>query len=262
MKQRYGGILIHDGRDAHGRLEVVDDGFFRSLHFGSAPKQSSMDVHNPSRLALTYTRAMTAALLFTDEKPRTALIIGLGGGSLAKFLLSRFPECRVDAVELRQQVVELALKYFLLPEDPRLQIFVEDAGSFIRRAVPDNGGYDLVLVDAFGDNGISDSVTGMSFFHALRALLRPEGALAINLWSGDSISMEQTIGNIGEAFDGSAFRLPVESKDNVIVISPNTPVDRRRRRGLKERAGVLERMLDTEYPAFLKTLRRHNRWKL
>lgn len=262
MKQRYGGTLIHAGRDGHGLLEVVDDGFFRSLHFGTEPKQSSMDVHNPARLALTYTRAMTAALLFREGEPQRALIIGLGGGSLAKFLLSHFPACRIDAVELRERVVEVAREFFLLPEDPRLQVFVEDAGRFVRRSIPEENGYDLILVDAYGRDGMSASVAELNFFQDLRALLRADGVLAINLWSGDSISMEDTLGNIAEAFDDRVFRLPVESKDNVIAIAPNVPADRQQRRGMKDRATVLERRLDVEFPAFLKSLRRNNRWKL
>ena len=90
---RYGGIVIHQSRDEHGTIEVVEDGAYRSLHFGSEPKQSSMELHNPIRLALTYTRAMTAALLFNDA-PRSVLLIGLGGGSLAKFLLHHALEMR------------------------------------------------------------------------------------------------------------------------------------------------------------------------
>lgn len=263
MKQRYGGTLIHAGRDVHGRLEVVDDGFFRSLHFGSEPKQSSMDINNPSRLALTYTRAMTAALLFGPEQPRRALVVGLGGGSLVKFLLSHFPECRLDVVELREQVVEVARDYFMLPEeDKRLRIFVEDAGPFVRNAAPGQSGYDLILVDAYGHSGMSPSVSGLSFFSALRHLLSAEGVLAINLWSGDSLSMEDTISDIGEAFDGRVFRLPVETKDNVVAIAPNAPLERKHRSALKERAITLERHLDVEYPAFLKSLRKNNRWRL
>lgn len=260
--KRYGGTLLHDSRDDHGRLEVVDDGFFRSLHFGSAPKQSSMDVHNPGRLALSYTRAMTAALLFTDDEPRRVLVIGLGGGSLAKFLLQHFPHCRVDAVELREQVIKVAQDFFLLPEDERLHLFVRDAGSFIRQANPSDGVYDLILVDAYGHDGMSASVAGINFFRALRPLLATRGVLAINLWSGDSIRMEDTLSDIGENFDGRVFRLPVEGKDNVIAIAPNLPPDRKQRRGMKARAVALERRLDVEYPAFLKDLRKNNRWHL
>jgi len=258
----HGGILVHESRDDHGLLQVVDDGLFRSLHFGSEPKQSSMDLHDPWRLALSYTRAMSAGMLFGEKDPERCLVIGLGGGSLAKFLLHHFPDIRVDAVELREQVVSLAHHYFLLPDDPRLTIHVEDAGSFVRRAAPNERRYDLILVDAYEHDGMALSVAGLDFFHALRLLLIPGGVLAVNLWAGDSLPLEDTLGDIGDNFEGRVFTLPVEEKENVIAIAPNTALTRQQHKQLKKRAKQLQRQLNVEYPAFLRILRRHNKKKL
>ena len=78
--QRYGGTVIYESSDEMGPLEIIEDGFTRSLHFGSEPKQSSMDLNDPYRLTLLYSRAMVTSLLF-HATPRRALLIGLGGGS-------------------------------------------------------------------------------------------------------------------------------------------------------------------------------------
>ena len=95
---------MNDVSVGHGRadttiLEVIDDDITRTLYFGSRAKQSSMLLAHPTVLVLTYTQAMLAALLF-QPAPRSALVIGLGGGSLPKFLFHHFPDCQVRAVTI------------------------------------------------------------------------------------------------------------------------------------------------------------------
>jgi spermidine synthase len=63
---------------------VVDNGPRRFLHFDFGAIQSVMELSNPVRLALAYTRKMMAFLLF-NRTPKRILLLGLGGGSLAKF---------------------------------------------------------------------------------------------------------------------------------------------------------------------------------
>src|SRR3569623_1391487 len=129
--RKYHGTLIHRSRDADGPIEVVDDGVIRTLHFGNDVRQSSMALHDPVHLMLLYTQAMMSCLLFQPD-PKRVLLIGLGGGSLAKFLLHHFPRCKIDAVERRAAVVKLAHGYFQLPETPRLRVTVDDACEHLK----------------------------------------------------------------------------------------------------------------------------------
>ncbi len=255
--RKYEGHLIHKSVDELGEIEVVDDAVYRSLHFGSAPKQSSMLLRDPLYLALTYTRAMAAALLF-NPAPQRVLLIGLGGGSLAKFLLHYLPECHIDAVEMRQAVVEVAHSHFKLPEDPRLNVHIGDGGSFVRNA--EKGAYDLLLIDAFLGNGIARTVCGISFFEACRSLLTEEGLFSMNLWNGDFITAREMREDIRQSFAGNALHLPVEGKDNTVAIAANGQPLKKRLRVLRETASLLERKTRIEYGAMLKQLIRHNRW--
>ena len=73
------------GDTAKGPTIAVSDAYgVRSLHVGGEAIQSSMKLGDPFSLALDYTRCMMGFLLFHPQ-PREALMIGLGGGSLAKF---------------------------------------------------------------------------------------------------------------------------------------------------------------------------------
>lgn len=261
MNLRYGGTLVHTSRDEHGPLEVVEDDNQRSLHFGTLPKQSSMSLADPHALVLGYTRAMAAALLFNPD-PRSALLIGLGGGSLAKFLLHHFPDCRVDAVELRPTVAQLAHAYFGLPETgPRLSIHYSDAVRFVvgREGRFD---YDLVLVDAFDAHGMDPSVSEDLFFAACHERLSPSGVLAINLWHDQRGRVRQVLRTLGDASGGPALRLPVPHKGNVIGLTTREPAPKRRLKGLDRVAAGLEPRLQVGLPDSLRGMRRANAFRL
>ncbi|WP_303907695.1 hypothetical protein [Thiohalomonas denitrificans] len=255
--QKYGGKVIHQSRDAFGVLEIIEDRFERSLHFGNNAKQSSTDIHIPARLVLSYTRAMAASLLFTPP-PQRALLVGLGGGSLAKFLLHHFPECRVDVVEVRKKVHRLARTYFELPDDPNLTVFIEDGAMFMGSASPDFGDYDLMLIDAFLDDGIAGDVCGVPFLEDCRMRLSARGTLAMNLWSDDVIRASDLLEMMNDSF-GQVLRLPVEGKDNIIGFGGPAVPPPRELNSLSPRARELADALDVEFPAFLKRLRKHNR---
>jgi len=258
--RKYHGSIIHKTRDELGDIEVVDDATCRSLHFGSDPKQSSMLLRDPIHLALAYTRAMSTALLFS-ESTRRFLLIGLGGGSLAKFLLHHFKDCRVDAVEYRQAVSEIAHSHFYLPHDARLSITVDDGGHFMRTADMDEySEYDVIFVDAFLGNGIARSVCGMSFYDACRDRLADGGVLSINLWNGDFIRARDMLEDIRDSFDGNVLQLPVEGKGNIITLATNGIKLKKQLRKLEEHGKELERTTGVEFSVFLRHLRRHNSW--
>src|SRR5918992_4269746 len=86
----------------------------RTLHVGGEAIQSSMRIDDPYALALDYTRCMMAFLLFHPE-PRVVLMIGLGGGSLAKFFYKRLKRTHVRVVELDARIVSTARAHFALP---------------------------------------------------------------------------------------------------------------------------------------------------
>jgi spermidine synthase len=255
--RKYGGKVTFATRDEHGLIEVVEDGVERSLHFGTAPKQSSMALHDPLRLQLSYTRAMLAPLLFQSTEPHRVLIVGLGGGSLAKFFLQHFPTCRVDAVELRAAVAQVAHEHFHLPDTPRLHISLDDAASFMFGAANRFSQYQLILIDAFAPEGIAHSVCGLSFFEACRARLAEDGMLSVNLWSRDMVDLEDMLENVGDAMDQPVLRIPVPGKDNIIALS-GSPLTGRTRRPLSDRARTLAARYDIEFPELLKSLRKHN----
>lgn len=255
-RQRYGGTLIHSDRDADGILEVVETHCVRSLHFGTSPRQSALSLTEPDRLELSYIRAMLIALLFIDA-PLKVLLLGLGGGTLARFLLIHYPDCQIDAVERRAGVANIAHRYFGLPRDTRLRVHIAEAAEYIEnlsRTTP--AAFDLILVDAYDHQGMDSSINAEEFFSACRSLLHPQGAFSINLWGTHSATLRKSIELLNSSFPSRAFKLAVPNKGNVIGLGLGAAVDIIAPPVLSERSRLLEIQLGVEMPYFFRILRK------
>ncbi|HYS75836.1 MAG TPA: hypothetical protein VEM38_07085, partial [Burkholderiales bacterium] len=75
----------------HKAIEIVEEGGVRILQIGGNAIQSAMRLAAPDRIELDYVRAMMAFLLFHPD-PRDVLLVGLGGGSMARFIHQRMPQ--------------------------------------------------------------------------------------------------------------------------------------------------------------------------
>lgn len=251
----YPGKLIHRSIDDGTVVEVYDDSSVRALHFGTSARQSAMYLHAPEQLALPYTRCMMSALLF-QPRPARVLMVGLGGGSMAKFLLHHFPDCELDVVESSEQVVQVASRYFDLPESPRLRIHIDDGARFVH-TLASNTRYDAVLIDAFTADGVPATINERGFLSACAARLTGDGVLACNLWARRH-GYGTALRNLHRQFGRNVFVLPVKAKGNAIAIGsvngPTGPLAQT----LKPTALALQRQLDLRLCDYLNDLRRHN----
>jgi len=260
MRLYYGGHVVHQSQSDDGVIEVVDIGDTRSLHFGTFPRQSSMSLRTPHTLELSYTEAMMACLLL-NTNPERILVVGLGGGSLVKFLLHHFPECHIDVIEYRQDVVDVAHAYFNVPiNDPRLTIHVGDGYLFVQeRYYQADAIYDLLLVDAYDHVGMAASVGVQAFFDACAGLLSSVGVMSINLWGSDKPLFNQTMARINQSFEGRSMILPVKDKGNVIGLAMMKTVNNAALKKLKATVDMQEIELNINLPKSLHNLIRQNR---
>jgi len=208
--------IIHRTHWRHQLVEVVDSGDRRSLFFGGNSLQSAMFKSAPQRLALSYTRYMTAPLVIEDE-PRRILLIGIGAGSMLRFFHHHFPDASIDGIDNAQTVIDLARTYFHLPDADSVRIHCCSGFEFLEKRT-DEFDYDLILVDAFDALGMADEIYNRDFFELCLHHLAVTGIVSINMWSGDRIRMEQVSEEIGMHFD-SILELPVPNRGNVIFLA-------------------------------------------
>ncbi len=199
-------------------IEISEEAGVRSLHFGSDWVQGAMRIARPFALELEYTREMMAALLLRPQRdwPRRALLIGLGAGSLAKFLWRYRPQAKLVVVEINPAVVAAARQYFKVPDDPqRLHVEIDDGANYVARSTRR---FDLIMVDGFDANARPGQLDTPAFYLNCKARLSDEGILAANLLSRRKdyrVSLER----IDVAFDGRALSFPSCGSGNAVAFA-------------------------------------------
>jgi spermidine synthase len=227
----------------------------RTLHIGSDTVQSAMRIANPNELELSYTRSMMAFMLF-NERPQLVLMIGLGGGSLAKFIYHRLPWASTRVIEINPQVVAIARHYFHVPpDDDRFSVIVGDGADHAVRLEYEP---DLIIVDGYDAESHVEELSNRAFYEACCRRLGAQGILVVNLWGGDR-EFNDTLKRIESAFPGGTVCLPAEKPGNVAVFAFRDNPGNFRWDDLAQRAHVLQQRYDLEFPRFVESLRKMNR---
>jgi spermidine synthase len=202
-------------RSADDGLEVTEERGVRTLHLGSRAIQSAMRTSRPWDLELAYTRAMMGFVMF-NAMPQDVLMIGLGGGSLAKFIRRHREQTRITAVEIDPRVIAAARAHFELPPDDDTLRVIEADGALYVRQHPASA--DVILLDGFDAGNQVAALATQTFYDACRRVLRPGGMLVVNLWGRDR-DFAEYFARLTRAFDGETGWLSVQNKTNVIVFA-------------------------------------------
>lgn len=233
-------------------IAVSESGGLRSLHIGGEAIQSAMRINDPFALALDYTRCMMGFLLL-HPRPREALMIGLGGGSLAKFFHRRLGATRVRAIECDARVVRAARDRFALPpDDARLSVEIGDGTAALAPEA-----CDVLMVDGFDDEAQAPALVSQDFYDAAFLALRAPGVMVVNFMSDDP-SLERYIGRIERAFDGALVLLPALRDPNLIAFALRGGPKRVAWTTLERRAALLQARLGLPFTRMANALRRGN----
>lgn len=237
--------VVYECRDEDGVIQVIDEaGKMRSMQFGTEARQSTMLLRQLDALALIYTHCLMTCLLYaSDPQPEATLVLGLGGGSVPKFLLRQFPKCLVDAVDKRAKIIDVAREYFALPQDARLRVHLQDGLVFLSETKPKQ--YDIIFVDLHDSAGMAPVVRRTEFFPACMRALKPQGIVALNMWYGYRETEEREVRRLLNLnFQDRLLYLPVAGKRNCVVLAfgSETPINTgligKRARQLQKATGI------------------------
>ena len=216
--------MRHSKKAPRHPVDISEEDGVRYLHFGSDWVQGAMRIARPWSLELAYTREMMAGLLLRPAAgwPRSALLIGLGAGSLAKFIHRNLPECRITAVEINPQVEFIARQYFKLPDDQRLEVVTGCGADYM---LSGTRCYDYILVDGFDPEARTGPLDTVPFYQACRARLSQKGLLAVNFLGHDK-GFRASVERLHQAFDGRLAVFPSCDSGNTIAFATGgDPVD-------------------------------------
>ena len=215
-----------------GHMRVLQNDRYRWLESNADVVHSAMDRHDATALILPYTRWMMWPLLLSSI-PRSALCLGLGAGSLTRFLGQI---CAVTSVEVDAQIAAWAHQYFDLPATATLH--VEDARRYLSTVAPES--FDWLVCDLFDTQKVPDWVANLSFLDACLATLSAHGSFVLNTSVYDEARVERLVLAIQEAASGPTITLPVPETANLVVAAFARPILPVARVTLCERAEMLE----------------------
>ncbi|MEO6920942.1 MAG: fused MFS/spermidine synthase [Collimonas sp.] len=187
-------------KQSGGQPFVFDNDDTRTLHFDHKYVQSAMSISAPEKLVLSYTRAMMGFLLFQTE-PRHILLIGLGGGSLAKYCYRHLPAARITVLELSAEVIALRDEFMIPADDERFQVIHADAAAYMQ--TPQDNLADIIMLDGFSADGPADELSTSDFYAACLRALAPGGILVSNLWDRPAFLVDA----IAQALSASDWRI-------------------------------------------------------
>ncbi|WP_420991997.1 fused MFS/spermidine synthase [Cupriavidus sp. 30B13] len=182
-----------------GKPVVLETDHALSLHFDVHATQSLMSRRDPDKLVLGYTRTMMGFLLLRPAPARISMI-GLGGGSLAKYCYRHLPNAKVVAIEIDPAVIALRDTFHIPPDDDRLQVICADGAEYVKGQ---DARPDVILVDGFLAHGMPAQLGTAAFYGACHARLADDGVLVANFLESDQdipFYLEEVRSVFGESF--------------------------------------------------------------
>jgi spermidine synthase len=232
-----------------GQPYIFDTLLERRMHFTNDATQSAMLFADPDALISAYTRKMMAFMLF-NPSPEHIVMIGLGGGSLAKFCYRHLPSSRITVVEINQDVIDLREEFCIPKDEERFRVIHDDGARFIEQL---DEPIDVLLIDAFDAEGIAPSLAKSDFYASAARRLTENGTLVMNFWG----PRDRYVANLLEAraaFGDSLMLVPVSGDVNVLLFAFKRPPPQLITDELDAIARRLQMRLTLDFPRYLRRI--------
>lgn len=193
---------------------LYEEGSTLSMHFDMNSTQSVMRKHDPAYLVLGYTRTMMGFLFFQPEPERIAMI-GLGGGSLAKYCAKHLPDTDFTAIEVNDKVIALRDKFKVPPDSDKFRVLHANGADYV---VNKSEQVDVLLIDGFNEDGHPASLCSAGFYDNCYAKLRDGGVMAVNLLARD-LKYGTYTSRIRDSFENRVVVVDAEENGNKVAFA-------------------------------------------
>ncbi|HET6720383.1 MAG TPA: fused MFS/spermidine synthase [Rhodocyclaceae bacterium] len=231
---------------------LLENDSTRGLLFDLDYIQSSMRLDAPDALDLLYSHYMMAFLLFHTQV-KTMVLLGLGGGSLAKYCYRHLPQVDLTAIEFNPDVIAFRRAFHLPEDDQRFRVIEADAALYV---AADGPPFDVILMDAFDGRGVAQSVTQLSFYQLARQRLSKSGILVANI-SGESAERRAHLDLIREAFGDNLLVANVDDGSNHIIFAFRDPHFEPRWKWIASQAQAMKARFGLDLPKIAAEFRRN-----
>lgn len=221
------GTVIFEKETLFSHLDVTEFGHNRSLYLDGI-RHSSMNLNDPLDLVIDYTEYFHLGMMFN---PSFTDVLFVGGGAFTgpKNFLTVYPDTKIDVIEIDPDVINVAKNYFDLQDNPRLQIFNDDARKHLTTF---DKKYDVIILDAYASTYVPYHLMTHEFFQTLEERLEPDGVIVSNFIGsveGRNSQMVKAVYNTMLQTFPVNHVFPTEANpnnvQNVMIVSSNHPYD-------------------------------------
>lgn len=177
---------------------------------------------------LAWDMIAASALLGKNDPPRSVLMLGLAGGTAFRVLRHLLPDCKLTAIDIDPEIIELAREHMDLDE-LGIEVVIGDAYAWLEK---NKRTFDVVIDDIYLA-GKTDVFRPRAWDAGLMAHLKramaPGGVLAVNLVTGAGHRAMQSLTRrvLRENFPVVRTITSAEAMNEVLVAGESVATERR-----------------------------------
>ncbi len=110
---------------------------------------------------------------------KNVLIVGLGGGGIAKLIHKNWDEAKITGIEIDPLIVELGNKYLGLNKI-KVKTLIGDGVEYSAELLSEGKKYDLICVDTYVGQTYPKKFESLKFLNIVKKLLTKDGVVIFN----------------------------------------------------------------------------------
>ncbi|OGM33467.1 hypothetical protein A2803_04705 [Candidatus Woesebacteria bacterium RIFCSPHIGHO2_01_FULL_44_21] len=168
-------VLKTVNSDINGELTVIRDLTYGTYIRGGGLPQSG------GLAEVIWKSTLNRVKEWKSERVKGCLIVGLGGGSIAKLVRKNWPEVDTTGVDIDPVIVGLGKKYMKLDKQ-NVNIVIADAEDAMKDPIYNirNTTYDLICFDTYVGAGFPKKFESVTLIKQVKDILSPDGIAIFN----------------------------------------------------------------------------------
>ncbi|MFJ4168710.1 spermidine synthase [Paenarthrobacter sp. NPDC089714] len=153
-------------------------------------EQSHVNLANPAEIFYEYLRRIghVVDLAAAPGTPISALHLGAGALTLARYIQATRPGSGQHAVELERELLDFVLHRLPMPDGTRLTTHIADARAALAE-LPAELRFDVVILDIFSGPDAPAHIACTGFYEEAARRLNPNGVLIVNVGDEPALTL-------------------------------------------------------------------------
>lgn len=213
-------LILYSDTISGQTVEVREYEDLRWLCIDGSAVQSLMNITDSGKLLNPVSHILVAGISLFDHVDRL-LNLGLGGGSIERFIWQYFPEITIDSVESSEVIIHIAREFFCIPDTA--PIFHSTAEQFFTTTCAQ---YQIILCDIFSGQSHPDCLYQSHFYQYCQQHLSADGIIIINLTPEDERDLLDILLPLRLSF-AHTYLYEVDDHSNIIIFAANNHLKER-----------------------------------